>query len=131
MDMAAFIICPRCGEVVPPAAVPDQVLLSERGRRNAARRKTFGARPKGQMMIWRQHNPNVRHCRCGSCLLAGVQSIETRLDNRIQAHVTAVGVEPIWAKEERGRVRNRRTAIEMAMRQHRLEDLEATDGRAA
>ncbi len=125
------VFCPCCGSPVPLSAIPDADLLSERGRRNAARRKTFGSRPKGQMMIWRQHNPNVPHCRCASCLLAGVHAVELRLEDRIGVHVAAVGVEPIWAQEERARVRKRRAAIEMAMRQRQPEQLEASYGRAA
>lgn len=30
--------CPHCHESIDPASIPDQVLASERGRRNAAKR---------------------------------------------------------------------------------------------
>ena len=50
-----MLICPHCEAKLDPAAIPDHVLMHERGRRNAGRRKTH----KG--------GPGRPVCVCGTC----------------------------------------------------------------
>jgi hypothetical protein len=125
------ISCPSCGGWVPTAAIPDDVLKSERGRRNAAKRKTFGARRKGFLTVWRRHNSSVWRCRCSDCLLSSVRGLERQLESRIAAHEAAIGVVPEWAAEERKQARRRRAEVEWAILERQVDDLEVSDGRAA
>ncbi len=127
----ASLACPCCGTRIPLSDISNADLKSERGRRNAARRKSFGARRKGQIAVWRAHNPSCWRCRCASCLLAGVRDLEQKIEARIAAHVANVGVAPEWAAAERALARKRRKEIEWAILARQLDDLEAADGRAA
>lgn len=47
---------------IDPATIPDEVLLRERARRNAHKRKTYSGG-----VVWRKHNPNTNRCRCVEC----------------------------------------------------------------
>jgi hypothetical protein len=45
-----------------PATIPDHVLASERGRRNAIKRKSYSGG-----LVWANHNPHLNNCRCIHC----------------------------------------------------------------
>lgn len=47
---------------IDPATIPDAVIASEHGKRNARKRKSYtgGA-------VWAKHNPEVANCRCARC----------------------------------------------------------------
>jgi hypothetical protein len=47
---------------IDPATIPDDVLRSERARRNNALRRT----PRGGV-VWAEHNPETKRCRCVKC----------------------------------------------------------------
>jgi hypothetical protein len=47
---------------IDPATIPDSVIASEHGRRNARKRKSYTGG-----LVWAAHNPNVNNCRCGRC----------------------------------------------------------------
>ena len=44
-------------------SVPDEILLSEAGRRNGAKRQTYTGG-----IFWKKHNPNTSRCRCQKCM---------------------------------------------------------------
>jgi hypothetical protein len=48
---------------IDPATIPDEILKTERGRRNALKRHSY----KGGV-YWKQHNPAVAYCRCKACM---------------------------------------------------------------
>src|SRR4051794_38734228 len=50
---------------IDPATIPDEVLKSERARRNALLRRTYTGG-----IYWNEHNPNTRRCRCMECMQA-------------------------------------------------------------
>jgi hypothetical protein len=45
------------------SSVPDDVLFSEAGRRNALKRKSYTGG-----VVWARHNPAVAGCRCAKCI---------------------------------------------------------------
>jgi hypothetical protein len=47
---------------IDPATIPDDVLKSERARRNNALRRT-----RGGGVVWSEHNPDTKRCRCVKC----------------------------------------------------------------
>jgi len=49
---------------IDPATIPDQVLKSERARRNNALRT--GKYTGGK--YWKEHNPDTPRCRCHECM---------------------------------------------------------------
>jgi hypothetical protein len=60
---------------IDPSTIPDEVIMSERGRRNASKRTSYTG---GK--YWVKHNPNVPGCRCRKCYAkrekkAGVRAI--------------------------------------------------------
>src|SRR5436190_3281675 len=103
--------CPSCGCGIPSTTIPDNVLLSERGRRNSSRRKVFKGRPKGQPLVWRSHLPGAARCWCGRCRLAELDRVEAVLVKR-----AAIGAKP-WVQEELDRLRKSRAAIERVVRE--------------
>lgn len=109
------LVCPCCDAGVPLSVIADTDLMSERGRRNSARRREFGGWRKGELQVWSRHNGSARRCHCAVCRLADVARRVVDLENRIQAHVEAVGAEPDWAEAERGRVKRLRAEIEAAI----------------
>ena len=48
---------------IDPATIPDDVLKSERARRNAAKRASYSGG-----IYWKQHNPETSRCRCERCM---------------------------------------------------------------
>ncbi len=48
---------------IDPATIPDQVLMSERGRRNALKVKH---RPGS--VVWAKHSTKIAGCRCQRCI---------------------------------------------------------------
>src|SRR5215471_21481715 len=50
---------------IDPATIPDEVLKSERGRRNAGRRQSYTGG-----VVWARHNPRLENsgCRCQKCI---------------------------------------------------------------
>ena len=85
LSNSKVISCPACSTAILLSSVPNGDLQSERGRRNAARRRTFGF-GKGRRAVWHEHNPEAWRCRCSECLLQGAESVERRVESRIQAH---------------------------------------------
>lgn len=47
---------------IDPASIPDDVITSENGRRNARKRRSYSGG-----VAWAEHNPNVKNCRCKRC----------------------------------------------------------------
>ena len=52
----------RWSHDIDPATIPDDVLASERGRRNNSKIQN---RAGGG--VWSKHNPEVSYCRCVKC----------------------------------------------------------------
>ncbi len=127
--MATFP-CPCCGVPIPLSAIPEADLLSERGRRNAAKRKSFGARHRGRA-VWKSHSTASWRCRCPDCLVASVDNLEAYLACRVQAHIAVLGVEPEWAEPERQRLRAMRAEIEAAIAERRRVWARAPGGQVA
>ena len=48
---------------IDPATIPDDVLLRERARRNAGKRKSYTGG-----VYWKAHNPDAAGCRCKRCM---------------------------------------------------------------
>lgn len=48
---------------IDPSSIPDDVLKTERGRRNAAKRTRYTGG-----IYWRAHNPDTPRCRCRRCM---------------------------------------------------------------
>ena len=48
---------------IDPATIPDDILKSERGRRNALKRESYTGG-----VFWKKHNPNTTRCRCRKCM---------------------------------------------------------------
>lgn len=48
---------------IDPATIPDEVLLRERARRNASKRRSYTGG-----VVWAKHNPNAPGCRCQKCI---------------------------------------------------------------
>ena len=48
---------------IDPASIPDEVIMSERGKRNARKRETYTGG-----IYWVNHNPDVNNCRCHKCM---------------------------------------------------------------
>lgn len=69
--MGKTIQCPSCGAYIPLAVIPNEDLQSERGRRNAARRRNPGS-DRGIIRVWNKHIRN-RICQCADCLIAKVR----------------------------------------------------------
>jgi hypothetical protein len=47
---------------IDPASIPDHIVASEAGKRNARKRKSYTGG-----VYWAEHNPDVGNCRCVSC----------------------------------------------------------------
>jgi hypothetical protein len=47
---------------IDPATIPDVVIASEHGKRNARKRKSYTGG-----LLWAKHNPDVSYCRCKRC----------------------------------------------------------------
>jgi len=47
---------------IDPGTIPDHVLVSERARRNARKRKSYTGG-----ILWKQHSATARACRCAQC----------------------------------------------------------------
>ena len=47
---------------IDPATIPDQVIASEHGKRNARKRQSYTGGD-----VWAKHNPTVKNCRCKRC----------------------------------------------------------------
>ncbi len=110
--------------------ITDAELKSERGRRNAARRKSFGDHHKGMRMVWKTHRPAAWRCRCPKCLLARMNDVEAGLEGRIEARHRAEGAVPAWAEEARARVRFDRAEVERAIAARGLEGIDYGQPRA-
>lgn len=50
---------------IDPATIPDAVIASENGRRNARKRHSYTGGVE-----WARHNPDVNNCRCRHCSAA-------------------------------------------------------------
>jgi hypothetical protein len=48
---------------IDPASIPDEVIASENGRRNARKRETYTGG-----IYWKRHNPDTSRCRCHRCM---------------------------------------------------------------
>ena len=48
---------------IDPTTIPDDVLKSERARRNALKRESYTGG-----IFWKRHNPGTARCRCKSCM---------------------------------------------------------------
>ena len=48
---------------IDPATIPDQILKSERARRNALKRGSYTGG-----VLWKRHNPQTPRCRCKRCM---------------------------------------------------------------
>ena len=48
---------------IDPATIPDDVLKSERARRNAVKRTSYSGG-----IYWKRHNPDTLRCRCAQCM---------------------------------------------------------------
>src|SRR5450759_2668798 len=48
---------------IDPASIPDEVLKSERARRNALKRTSYSGG-----VYWSKHNPDTIRCRCRACM---------------------------------------------------------------
>jgi hypothetical protein len=57
---------------IDPATIPDEILKSERARRNAAKRTTYTGG-----IYWKRHNPRTSRCRCRACMRKRRGRIET------------------------------------------------------
>jgi hypothetical protein len=52
----------RWTDDIDPATIPDEVLMTESGRRNALKRKSYTVG-----IPWAKHNSKVPGCRCKKC----------------------------------------------------------------
>ncbi len=48
---------------IDPASIPDEVIASENGRRNARKRSSYTGG-----LYWAHHNPDTPRCRCRRCM---------------------------------------------------------------
>jgi len=48
---------------IDPSTIPDEVLKSERGRRNGLKRESYTGG-----VYWKKHNPTTPRCRCIKCM---------------------------------------------------------------
>ncbi len=48
---------------IDPSTIPDDVIASEHGRRNALKRHSYTGGVE-----WKKHNPTTSRCRCGKCI---------------------------------------------------------------
>lgn len=48
---------------IDPRTIPDEILKSERGRRNVLKRHSYTGG-----VYWKQHNPATSRCRCKACM---------------------------------------------------------------
>ena len=48
---------------IDPSTIPDDVLKTERARRNALKRTTYTGG-----IYWKAHNPDTPRCRCKQCM---------------------------------------------------------------
>ena len=62
MDMKATALRVWTADI-DPATIPDEVIVRERARRNALKRKTYTGG-----VVWARHNPDVPGCRCQRCI---------------------------------------------------------------
>lgn len=53
----------RWSDDIDPSTIPDDVLASEHGRRNALKRTTYTGG-----VFWKKHNPDTSRCRCRACM---------------------------------------------------------------
>ena len=118
LSNSKVISCPACSTAILLSSVPNGDLQSERGRRNAARRRTFGF-GKGRRAVWHEHNPEAWRCRCSECLLQGAESVERRVESRIQAHLAVAAPSRSGRKRSASRARAFRDEIERAIAERR------------
>ena len=59
-------------EDIDPSTIPDEVLKSERGRRNGLKRETYTGG-----VFWKKHNSATTRCRCRQCMKKRTQSATT------------------------------------------------------
>lgn len=50
---------------IDPASIPDEVIASEHGKRNARKRSSYTGG-----VYWKEHNPKTPRCRCRRCMAA-------------------------------------------------------------
>ncbi len=53
----------RWSEDIDPTTIPDEVIASEHGRRNALKRHSYTGG-----VFWKKHNPGTTRCRCRRCM---------------------------------------------------------------
>jgi hypothetical protein len=50
-------------EDIDPDTIPEHILVSQWGKRNARRRQSYTGG-----VYWKKHNPNTPRCRCKRCM---------------------------------------------------------------
>jgi len=53
----------RWTDDIDPSTIPEEILKSERARRNAAKRTSYSGG-----VYWKRHNPDTPRCRCHACM---------------------------------------------------------------
>ncbi len=92
--------CHMCGAVIPGWLIPEEVLKSERGRRNAERRKRPGGR--GKLKFWKSHRPTgpFGYCRCWECRWGKTERLVETLVQQAKRSLKQIDTMPprIWER---------------------------------
>jgi len=67
---------------IDPATIPDDVLKSERARRNAVKRTSYSGG-----IYWKRHNPDTLRCRCAQCMARRHSDTPTPLRRPARPHL--------------------------------------------
>lgn len=106
--------CPACGAEVPLSLISDEDFLSERGRRNARRRRTHGG--AFGLKVWNAHQPGRgRACLCATCLIDRVRRMEATYAAAVARATQATGVRPAWAEERTAKIEKFKSVVRDAL----------------
>jgi len=81
------VVCPHCTSSFPASVIPDDVILSERGRRNSLRAN------KRRPMVWKEHR-NRGRCLCWDCLWFRLYSQEAAFYRTVERDLRLTGSKP-------------------------------------
>ncbi len=88
--MTKSFTCPHCKTQIPLSVIPDKDLMSERGRRNAGRRRKHVGGVKGALRVWAKH-ASTPVCQCAQCLTGRVRRLRAALAQS-EARSLATGI---------------------------------------
>lgn len=76
---------------IDPRTIPDEILKSERARRNSLKRQSYTGG-----VFWKEHNPATTRCRCENCMVTRATDRFQALHKSVSFEVTESGERFFW-----------------------------------